>query len=66
MWDKNGFYDLETDPHEKHNLIEVPAYRERIAAMEKQLFDELEKSGGLILPIRRPAGERLGERKLRR
>ncbi len=42
------------------------AYREFAAAMQKQLFDELEASGGLILPIRRPKGARLDQRKLRR
>jgi len=66
VWDDNGFYDLETDPLERHNLIRVPAYRDQIEAMQKQLFDELEASGGLILPIRPPAGERLDQRKLRR
>ena len=66
LWDQNGFYDLQTDPHERHNLIHVPAYRERVAAMKKQLFDELEASGGLTLPVRRPVGERLDQRKLPR
>jgi len=66
LWDDDGFYDLETDPLERHNLIHVPACRERIEAMKRQLFDELEASGGLVVPIRRPAGERLDQRKLRR
>jgi len=66
VWDHNGFYDLQTDPLERHNLIHVPAFRERVAAMKKQLFDELEASGGLRIPVRRPAGERLDQRKLRR
>ncbi|MCX7824188.1 MAG: sulfatase [Verrucomicrobiae bacterium] len=66
IWDKDAFYDLQTDPREKHNLIHVPAYQEQIAKLRKQLFDELETSGGLEMPIRPPAGERLGERKLRR
>jgi N-acetylglucosamine-6-sulfatase len=66
VWDHNAFYDLETDPHERHNLINVPAYREQIAAMQKQLFDELTESGGLALPIRPPAGDRLDQRKLAR
>ena len=66
VWDDNGFYDLETDPLERHNLIRVPAYRNQIEAMQQQLFDELDASGGLILPIRPPAGERLDQRKLRR
>ena len=66
VWDHNGFYDLETDPHERHNLINVPAYREQIAAMRQQLFEELQASGGLVLPIRPPAGDRLDQRKLAR
>lgn len=66
VWDHNGFYDLQTDPHERHNLINVPAYREQIESLQSQLFRELEASGGLHLPIRPPAGERLDQRKLRR
>ena len=65
-WDRNGLYDLQTDPIERHNLIDVPAFREQREKLERQLFDELEKSGGLQLPILRPAGEALQERKLRR
>jgi N-acetylglucosamine-6-sulfatase len=63
VWDYDGFYDLQTDPHERHNLIAVPAYQPQIEAMKKQLFDELEASGGLDIPVRRPAGERLDQRK---
>ena len=63
IWDHNGFYDLQTDPHERHNLIRVPAYQEQIAALQQQLFEELEASGGLQLPIRPPVGERLDQRK---
>jgi N-acetylglucosamine-6-sulfatase len=66
VWDYDGFYDLQTDPHERHNLINVPAYQPQIEAMKKQLFDELEASGGLDIPVRRPAGERLDQRKNRR
>jgi len=66
VWDLNGLYDLRTDPVERHNLVQVPAYRERAEAMKKQLFDELRDSGGLVLPVRAPAGERLDQRKLPR
>jgi N-acetylglucosamine-6-sulfatase len=66
VWDHNGLYDLETDPHERHNLINVPSFRETAESLKKQLFDELEASDGLNLPIRRPEGERLDQRKLRR
>ena len=66
VWDHDGFYDLHTDPHERHNLINVPAYLDRISALKKQLFDKLEDSGGLNIPVRRPQGERLDQRKNRR
>ena len=66
VWDCNGLYDLQTDPHERHNLIEVPAYAEQVEALQKQLFDELEARDALRIPVRRPAGERLDDRKLLR
>ncbi len=66
VWDKNSLYDLENDPVERHNLINVPAFREKAASLQKQLFDELEASGGLQMPVFPPAGEALQERKLPR
>ena len=57
LWDINGLYDLETDPHERHNLIKVPAFQEKAEALRTQLFKELGESGGLIMPIRPPAGD---------
>jgi N-acetylglucosamine-6-sulfatase len=66
VWDHDGLYDLQTDPHERHNLINVPAYRDRAVAMRQRLFDELESRDALRLPLRRPAGERLDDRKLHR
>jgi len=66
VWDHDGFYDLLTDPHERHNLIRVPAFQEQIEALKQQLFDELEATGGLHIPVRPPRGERLDQRKLRR
>ena len=66
VWDHDGFYDLQTDPLERHNLIKVPVYSDLIDVMKRQLFDELEKSGGLNIPVRLPAGQRLDQRKNRR
>jgi N-acetylglucosamine-6-sulfatase len=65
VWDYDGFYDLQTDPHERHNLISVPSCQGQIEAMRKQLFDELEASGGLDMRVQRPMGERLDQRKNR-
>ena len=66
VWDHDGFYDLQMDPHEQHNLINVPVYQDGITAMKKQLFDRLEASGALDISVRRPQGERLDQRKNRR
>jgi len=66
VWDRNGFYDLKTDPLERHNLIKVPACRELIDKMRTQLFDELEAADGMQVPLRRPAGEQFYDRKLPR
>ncbi len=66
VWDRNGFYDLETDPVERVNLIRVPAFQAQIEQMQRQLFDELDASGGLILPLRPPVGVQFYDRKLRR
>ena len=37
LWDDDGFYDLQTDPIERHNLINLPAYREQVEQLKKQL-----------------------------
>jgi arylsulfatase A-like enzyme len=52
IWDLNEFYDLEKDPHEAVNLIEVPEHQERIAAMNRALFAWLETTGGLKIPLK--------------
>ena len=53
VWDLNEFYDLQTDPHERSNLINVPAYKEQIDQMRTRLFDRLERTGGMQVPLRR-------------
>lgn len=66
IWDRNGFCDLQSDPLEQHNLIDLPQYQDLINEKHTRLFDELAESGGLKMPIRRPAGEQYHDRKLRR
>jgi len=57
---------LQTDPHERHNLINVPAFATHVEKLRAQLFAELGASGGLQIPIFPPTGEALIDRKLRR
>lgn len=62
IWDLNEFYDLQTDPRERSNLINVPAYQKQIDQMRTRLFDRLEETGGMQVPLRRgnwQAAERL-------
>jgi N-acetylglucosamine-6-sulfatase len=66
VWDRNGFYDLESDPHERHNLIRLPAYRQQIVLLRDQMFKELAASGGLVMPVRPPKGDQFYDRKLPR
>ena len=66
QWDIDSLHDLESDPHERHNLINVPAFKEKAAELRAQLFGEMEKSGGLHLPLRVPAGDPYHDRKLKR
>ncbi|HVS14378.1 MAG TPA: sulfatase [Thermoanaerobaculia bacterium] len=53
VWDSAELYDLDTDPHERFNLIELPAHRERAAAMRDRLWELLEETGGMRIPLRR-------------
>ena len=66
VWDRDSLHDLQTDPHERHNLIHVPAFAAQAEKLRAQLFAELAASGGLQLPILPPAGEPLHDRKLPR
>lgn len=63
IWDRDGFYDLQTDPRERYNLIDVPSCQDQIRTLREKLFDELEASGGLNIRVQRPLGERLDQRK---
>jgi N-acetylglucosamine-6-sulfatase len=53
VWDLDELYDLGTDSLEQHNLIEVPAFQQRARAMRDRLFDMLETTGGMRIPLRR-------------
>lgn len=53
VWDKNELYDLENDPREMHNLIDDPKYKGLIGEMDEKLFDWLENTNGMEIPLRR-------------
>jgi N-acetylglucosamine-6-sulfatase len=63
LWDSDELFDLEADPHEMKNLIRDPAHAKTVEAMNARLFEVLEESGGLAIPLRPDRGPQLGLRR---
>lgn len=53
IWDTNEFYDLKNDPFETTNLIDAPEYQETIKQLNTDLYDWLESTGGMTIPLKR-------------
>jgi arylsulfatase A-like enzyme len=53
LWTQNELYDLEKDPYEMQNLIADPQYREMTKELSGQIFDWLESTGGMQIPLKR-------------
>ena len=53
VWDTNEFYDLQKDPYEMHNLIHEPAVQDTIKALVSDLYDWLEETNGMQIPLKR-------------
>lgn len=62
LWDTAELYDLETDPQERHNLIDVPAEQERAKEMKARMWDLREQTGGMTIPLKRPGDWQANER----
>lgn len=58
IWDVDELYDLAEDPGESRNLIFSPGHEGIVERMNAALFDRLEATGGLTMPLPRDAGER--------
>jgi N-acetylglucosamine-6-sulfatase len=56
LWDRNELYDLQDDPLESRNLVEHEAHRKLAEEMNGRLFDLLEQTGGLAIPLARDHG----------
>jgi N-acetylglucosamine-6-sulfatase len=62
VWDTNELYDLEADPYETENLIDIPAATERVTAMRRRLFELLEKAEAMYVPFHFPGDWQAAER----
>ena len=63
LWDTDELYDLQADPLETRNLIRDPEHRKLLVQLNSQLFDTLERTGGMYIPLQ-PVG--VGSPALRR
>ncbi len=61
IWDRNELYDLETDPNEMVNLIEDPDRQELVLRLGNELYDWLEATGGMRIPLKRTMKYRWGD-----
>jgi N-acetylglucosamine-6-sulfatase len=53
IWDTQELYDLQADPRERRNLVNAPEHKQRVEQMRARLFDRLESTGGMQIPVRR-------------
>jgi N-acetylglucosamine-6-sulfatase len=63
IWDSDELYDMENDPHEMNNLINAKELQPIVTEMNKQLWDWLESSNGMNIPLRRDQGFRADKRR---
>lgn len=61
IWDQNELYDIKNDPNEIHNLINDPKYQPIAKKMAGELFDWLEQTNGLQIPIKRTVKNPFGD-----
>ncbi len=52
VWDVNELFDLQKDPHEMNNLIRDKSLDKTGLQLKKVLFEWLEKTGGLQIPLK--------------
>ena len=52
-WDINELYDLVQDPYEVNNLIRSPEHQQLAKELNTQLWDWLEQTKGLQIPLKR-------------
>lgn len=61
LWDQNELYDIRNDPHEMYNLIEKPEYQEIAKSLATDLFNWLESTNGMQMPLKRTIKHPFGD-----
>jgi len=52
IWDTDELYDIKNDPDEMHNLIDKPEHKQRVRQLKKRIYDWLQSTGGMQIPLR--------------
>ena len=61
IWDRNELYDLKNDPEEMYNLIADPDKQEIAKSMSAAIYDWLEATNGMNIPLKRTVKYRFGD-----
>jgi arylsulfatase A-like enzyme len=61
IWDTNEFYDLQEDPYEMNNLIASEEHQAMIESLTTDIYDWLENTGGMQIPLKRTVKKRFGD-----
>jgi len=62
VWDTDELYDLKDDPEEMHNLIDKPEHAKLVEQLRTRMYDWLEQTGGMTIPLRREKGAKSDKR----
>lgn len=63
IWDIDELYDISNDPDEKLNLIDSPEHQEVVKDLKNRVFQWLEETDGMQIPLRRAEGFQANKRK---
>jgi len=62
VWETDELYDVLNDPDEMDNLIDKPEHRTLVADLRTRMYDWLEKTDGMQIPLRREVGGKSDKR----
>lgn len=57
VWDVDELFDLRADPSEENNLIYSPGHAAIATQMNTRLFEVLQETGGMQIPLREDSGD---------
>ncbi len=63
IWDIDELYDLKNDPEELNNLIDSPEQQDLVIELNKKMYDWLERTNGMLIPLKRDPAYRMDKRK---